>query len=458
MSQLMEKLYQFEDVQLRSLAALESHHATWPKDYPDVLLALGTAQKRMLEHLVQGQQRQAAQLLARFDPIVAKTLNAFPHDPDVVSLAGYQRKDAYQVKIWRHWRDAEVRQRHRSLLDEAERLFYEALALRPHDASALNGLGSVAGLRGNQAMAEHFALRAAEAARRQGIDYDAAGQDVALFRSTQRARDDATLADTIFVMATGGQGGTLVLRFAGIAQALPIKVQHTLLGALAGFVVWLGRLGVAASTSAELRVVVDPESSTVPGYDADRELITARPIWVRDSDVFARLVGLHAFGQMLQEAHKKSARGGAPAFELSPLVSGLADYCACSYHDDARLGSMAAPVVFGRHTLCLRDLRTDLRRTELIDGAPPQEVGTVWGAALWELRERLGASAADSLVLGAWQAACTPAPERFLEQRFAKQLLELAQRSTGWEKQVRVTLRRRGLIGKARSALGAVGP
>lgn len=455
MSQLMEKLYQFGDVELRSLAALQPYHAKWPKNYPDVLLALGTAQQRMLEHLFQGQQRQAAQLLARFDPIVAKTLKAFPHDPEVVSLAGYQSKNAYQVKIWRHWRDAKVRQRHRSLLDKAERLFYETLALRPHDAGALNGLGSVAGLRGNEAMAEHFALRAAEAARRQGIDYVAAGHDVALFRSMQRGRDDTALAGTDFTMATGGNGGALVLRFAGIAQALPVKIQHGLLGALAGFIVWLGRLGVAASTSVELRVVVDPDSSTVPGYHAERALITARPIWVRDSDVFARLIGLHAFGQMLRQVRKKPARSGAAARELSPLVSGLADYCACSYHDNARLGSVAAPVVFRRDTLCLRDLRTELKRGDLVAGAPPQEAGAVWAAALWELRERLGASAADRLILGAWQAACTSAPERTLEQRFAKQLLALAQRSAGGDAPVRATLRRRGLVAKAGGAVRA---
>ncbi len=447
MSQLVAKLYQHEDVELRSRVALMQHRAKWPTGYPDVLHGIAAGQRQVLEALDQGKQRKAAQVLAKLDPIVEKTLKAFPHDPDVVGLAAYQRKDAYQVKVWRHWNDRKVRQRHRSLLDRAEELFYRALALQPHDTGALNGLGSVAILRGHKAMAEHFALRAAEAAKRQGVDYEAAWHDVELIRQRQRSRDDAGLFGTEFAVSTGTKHGALVLGFVGMAQALPVGAQHGLLGALLGFVAYLRQFGVDASGSAELRVVVDPDSGIQAGYDAETRTISVRPVWVRDTDVFARLVGLHAFGRMLGGRGK-----GVAAGELIPLISGLADYFACSYHDDACLGRMAAPIVFGRRTPCLRDLRTDLRRCDVPDGALPHEAGLVWAAALWEVRDRLGPSAADRLILGAWQAASTVVTGRALERRFAKQLLALAERSTSGDPVagVRAILHRRGLARQGR--------
>lgn len=95
------------------------------------------------------------------------------------------------------------------------------------------------------------------------------------------------------------------------------------------------------------------------------------------------------------------------------VESGVADYLIASHSGDPRLGVLA--VAFFRRNFDgftraeLRNLTNALRFDDLPESASPQEVGEVWGGALWDLRERVGQADADRLVAAAWLAAPQPA-------------------------------------------------
>ena len=104
----------------------------------------------------------------------------------ILNLAGYHHKNAYMVKHWpailagRPPKD--------TLLERAERRFYESLFVDPNDYSALNGLGSILFYRREFDAAEFFIRRALLLAGKAGVDYPAAKQDLELVLAVKARR------------------------------------------------------------------------------------------------------------------------------------------------------------------------------------------------------------------------------------------------------------------------------
>ena len=109
-----------------------------------------------------------------------KALQAWPLEPMIVNLAGYDLKNAYMVK---HWDAIQAgRAPDDPLLAQAERRFFDTLAIDPTDPSALNGLGSILMFRRDLDAAEFFILAAIAQADRRNMDYPEAKHDLALVR------------------------------------------------------------------------------------------------------------------------------------------------------------------------------------------------------------------------------------------------------------------------------------
>jgi len=130
----------------------------------------------VLDALGRGDLARAAEPQKRTGALLEKALSRKAQDPEILNLAGYQKKNAY---LLRHWSDVQ----HGTypldaLLAEAEDFFHESLSVKPMNPSAWNGLGSVFLLRGDLDAAEFFVKKALERARVEGVDYGAAEEDL----------------------------------------------------------------------------------------------------------------------------------------------------------------------------------------------------------------------------------------------------------------------------------------
>ena len=146
----------------------------------EMIARINGGQQALLEQLEKREFTKAAQGQVFLDDLVDKALQAWPLETMIVNLAGYNLKNAYMLK---HWDAMQAgRAPDDPLLAQAERRFFEALAIDPTDPSALNGLGSILIFRRDLDTAEFFILTAIAQADRRHMRYPAAEDDLALVR------------------------------------------------------------------------------------------------------------------------------------------------------------------------------------------------------------------------------------------------------------------------------------
>ena len=141
---------------------------------------LHRGQSRVLATLFKQGPAPASAIQKSVDPLIEQALELGPRDPTALSFAGYHKKNAYMIAHWdavQNWSAPDD-----DLLDEAERYFYETLAIHPDDPSALNGLGSVLSLRRDLDASEFFIQRALEILP----DYEAAQQDLKIVQALKQ--------------------------------------------------------------------------------------------------------------------------------------------------------------------------------------------------------------------------------------------------------------------------------
>jgi hypothetical protein len=110
--------------------------------------------------------RKALARLERLAPLDSGTLN----------LAGYQYKNDYLIK---HWQPVQAGRAPKDpLLARGERCFFDSLAVKPTDFDAVNGMASILALERESDAAEFFERRALALAKRLGLNYEAAQQDL----------------------------------------------------------------------------------------------------------------------------------------------------------------------------------------------------------------------------------------------------------------------------------------
>lgn len=158
-----------------------------PPRSPHVLVEeIYTGQDRLLQALGAGSLHEAKKEQKDLDTKVQQGLKENPADADLLNLAAYHQKNAFQIK---HWNALQMGQYPKDkTLSEAEVLFYKSLAIEPDNPSAINGLGSVLALRGDVDAAEFFVRRAIDLAKKQGLDYGYAKDDLAMIRRLQKEK------------------------------------------------------------------------------------------------------------------------------------------------------------------------------------------------------------------------------------------------------------------------------
>jgi len=150
----------------------------------EVIVRIAGGQQALLGQLSKRELTRAAEAQVLLDDVVDKALQAWPLEPMIVNLAGYNLKNAYMVK---HWDAVQAgRAPDDPLLAQAEERFFETLAIDPTDPSALNGLGSILMFRRDLDAAEFFILAAIAQADSQNMPYPEAEHDLALLRQYKK--------------------------------------------------------------------------------------------------------------------------------------------------------------------------------------------------------------------------------------------------------------------------------
>lgn len=148
--------------------------------------SISLQQDAILSALDRGDAGAATTLQAQLDPVVEAALRQYPKDADILSLAGYQLKNAYLLQ---HWQAFQAGQSIADpLLERSEARFWAALQCRPNDASALNGIGNVLWLRGELDAAEFYIQHSIARARAEGFAYPFAEDDLRHLRLQRAAR------------------------------------------------------------------------------------------------------------------------------------------------------------------------------------------------------------------------------------------------------------------------------
>jgi hypothetical protein len=128
------------------------------------------------------------------------------------------------------------------------------------------------------------------------------------------------------------------------------------------------------------------------------------------------------------------------------IEGALADYFACSFLDNPKLGEKAARVLqTGQPQLRRLDNQRSFAEFGSIKEAMMNFDGAeVWGGLFWQLRNRLGREAADKLLATAWMQFKLPAVEDQRAAAFARRIAnEAAKEGDAAQQVVLAALRER---------------
>lgn len=114
---------------------------------------------------------------------------------------------------------------------------------------------------------------------------------------------------------------------------------------------------------------------------------------------------------------------GSEKVQHAAIESGLADYFACSFLDNPKMGEIAAKSI--DPTLpYIRMLANDLKFSTTIKES--HQAGEIWGGAFWAIRAKLQREAADSILVAAWQKMVWTQPESTTALSFVEAILSAA--------------------------------
>jgi Cdc6-like AAA superfamily ATPase len=243
----------------------------------------------------------------------------------------------------------------------------------------------------------------------------------------------------IYIYLTGTALGEAVIIEA--ARDLRPDLQQRLETSLAKFQRFFAGLGYRPKADARLRVSFGSTDVKNAWYMPAKNEITIGRDAADDLDValgvYAQYVIQDALeGPLDEEDISSSMLGG--------IYSGLADYFTCSFTDDPHLAQLFAQKI-GQPAL--RDLTTSKLFSDLPEDVNIWDLGEIWGATFWEIRQLLGAPQADRLVFAAWTSLTEDDLSGDLRLNFASRLLQANQhlRQGQQQPEVKAILQRRGL-------------
>lgn len=157
-----------------------------PPELERTIHELNDGQMAVLERVSNNDLVEADRLQQELDTKMHAGELRWKYDPVILSLAGYHRKNAYMIKHWQEYSAGRFPKD--SLLEEGRSFFFETLLINPIDYNALNGLGNILLFQGELDAAEFFVTSAIKCAKKAGVDYWQAKQDLEVIRSRLQAK------------------------------------------------------------------------------------------------------------------------------------------------------------------------------------------------------------------------------------------------------------------------------
>jgi hypothetical protein len=205
------------------------------------------------------------------------------------------------------------------------------------------------------------------------------------------------------------------------SDALSEGLKQSLDKLMQDYISNLDKIGFPAGERVRVKIEAMPNNPNA--YYVDN-MIVIEPKMAGDRSVPLREYNHHA----LTSNHKEAWTGHYAAIE-----SGMADYLACSYLNNPKLGEIAAKAL-GSQEPFIRNLVNDENfadfksRTDQSSGRTnmPYDGAKVWGGALWGIRTALGREVADPIVAAAWLTTNWPSNDNERPLAFTTALLAAA--------------------------------
>lgn len=185
--------------------------------------------------------------------------------------------------------------------------------------------------------------------------------------------------------------------------------------ALNGFRLYLGRLGYASSRP--VRVVVGDKVPNAFYDEATRRLVIGRAFMNAPDALY------YAYTQRALEDIAGAWTSDPKNPRVAQIRSALCDYYSASYRNDPQIGLRGAEALGMKPGEPIRDLSKNRSFEDLNKIMDPQGGGEIWGSAFWALRDKVGQSVADRLVLDAWKNIDPKQPETGFDRYFGKLLI-----------------------------------
>jgi hypothetical protein len=232
------------------------------------------------------------------------------------------------------------------------------------------------------------------------------------------------------------------LRFVG--SPLAPELKQTLQGSVDDFRSYLSKLGFAVPAGTISVSISHGTAFEIEGGGEAMALWNPETHSIAVADAFATdtVIVLRQF------VHQFLLPPTAPPNDYCAIESGLASYFPCSFTSQPMVGADASEA--GKKVLPPYDLRNrrQFSEIELTEWNSVQNDGSpIWGAAMWQLRELLGAERADRLIADTWRSFPPEPGSENAYLSFANSLLANSASINGgkYSAQVREVFEQRGL-------------
>jgi hypothetical protein len=229
--------------------------------------------------------------------------------------------------------------------------------------------------------------------------------------------------------------------------ALTPQLQSKIQKSLDSFQKYMVTLGYKPTTS-KTTVWVDPDLKNNVYYEGARNRIVLGAPFADDTDAMFREYTHHALFDSLGKWAAESTNN-----TFNGVESGLADYFACSFNNDPIFGEEFAAAfkkLNGENSLpnaWVRNLQNDRKLSAIQPETELHEIGEIWGAVFWDIRQQLGQAEADTLLFAAWKGLTPDDLAEDISNALARKILAVqhSQHPGKGEKALRDIFGRRGL-------------